>query len=1231
MTSHDVSPGVGSSSVDVRPPLRRQTTDQILFYYQSAEADSGSAGVSPSAQEITIPDQSSTQYSLPSPFASSSPEPSPSAFAGRRKRLPSAAGADNRRLHIFEVDADDAAVNDVPRIEDQSSSPRTTSPKGQAGFEEQSSRNRSFSNSLLSRRGHEHSRLALMAPPDAAPSSYMNLTPPDVPQTAPPRRNKYNMGGLYDSADDGDLSELATKDHRRTKSSILVDQGSAARGERGGYSATRRIPGGRTSPRDGGVAFFPPGDYMQGEPLTWKHGTEPKRFHKRRNDSVTERKPSIPPSSSMPPASGSPANVATPSSSQGPLPSPRSEPVLRSSPTKQPHPLPDSSSSSSDIVLTPNIGEGKDASVPVAGPVVVGVGFDLQKAVATAAQTLTSNRSSASNSSVPGSDKAPSGQSPEPQASGSPNVGATAVPPPRPPRAPASLRAAAVRPGLTPSQTVPVSARPELPKTSSDFAIAAMNMSSSPGGVPLCVEEAPESTQDPPVRQKAHRREGADAGDSPVLDAKRPSTENTKPESPVTGNDTIRAMGPLPASLQTDSSRPGAAGRPSHHIRQGLPSQWSSHSDTPPDVPPKEVHHQTAANQSMEDLVLAVNQHIGHPGPTSNGFLPPGLAAPSKDSIDIPGRNFGARTKSRSPALERVDESDSIYSGGSLRQEQLGGTPRSQPPTPNVESYPSPINSRPSSSMSGQKGNPSASPNMRPPSGPNAASMAGVGAAHGRYQQFDVEYDRSSVDHSPPRAPKPPTTPPAPPSKHRRLSNGSISKPIGSNPHAAANLVRSPSSVSSSFRSFRQQSMPYTPHFDHDATPRTTRTARMRRPAGQLPDAFWFRDVLVRKTPVERAAGYAEKMRQLFYEEDSGLADWISCAKGGGKKSGRSDSRNRSPHSSDTASSLGLGRSASRASSSNGGFTFHPKPRNVSHGSEATEATFPIRADAYVATELSSRNHSPPRGPPANLPYPGVVQNAGIRPSATMRTLPSTKSNGGGGGHAYSNSMRSLKGPKGTGTGFFASIGRRTSIKKERPPIGTGIGNQNGRAQVPLPPAVMPRPPQLGVGTVVGGPRPLPSRAGVPMRHNSLLEGRSRVSNDGGSNRSSPLLEARTIDGHELMSGTAEEDASTIGHGTEDFDSTSLRSAPTHVQSNVTGSTSSGTDLVPRSSLSYRTAGRTDAPSMFNTHLDKVSDVLPHVDRRILLGYLKRAGGDDIKAIGKYLEDERNGVVETRM
>ena len=46
----------------------------------------------------------------------------------------------------------------------------------------------------------------------------------------------------------------------------------------------------------------------------------------------------------------------------------------------------------------------------------------------------------------------------------------------------------------------------------------------------------------------------------------------------------------------------------------------------------------------------------------------------------------------------------------------------------------------------------------------------------------------------------------------------------------------------------------------------------------------------------------------------------------------------------------------------------------------------------------------------------------------------------------------------------------------------------------------------------------------------------------------------------------------------------------------------------------------------FNVQLDKLVDLLPGADRDVLAGYLRRSG-QDILAVGRYLEDERNGTI----
>lgn len=48
----------------------------------------------------------------------------------------------------------------------------------------------------------------------------------------------------------------------------------------------------------------------------------------------------------------------------------------------------------------------------------------------------------------------------------------------------------------------------------------------------------------------------------------------------------------------------------------------------------------------------------------------------------------------------------------------------------------------------------------------------------------------------------------------------------------------------------------------------------------------------------------------------------------------------------------------------------------------------------------------------------------------------------------------------------------------------------------------------------------------------------------------------------------------------------------------------------------------------FVRQVDKLVELVPHADRDVLAGYLRRAG-QDILAIGQYLEDEKNGTLRT--
>jgi hypothetical protein len=124
----------------------------------------------------------------------------------------------------------------------------------------------------------------------------------------------------------------------------------------------------------------------------------------------------------------------------------------------------------------------------------------------------------------------------------------------------------------------------------------------------------------------------------------------------------------------------------------------------------------------------------------------------------------------------------------------------------------------------------------------------------------------------------------------------------------------------------------------------------------------------------------------------------------------------------------------------------------------ASEVTFPIRQDSYTATDLSPRpptELSSPTSLSVTLPYPSLAHGVGVR-RRSSRTL------------TVDSSVASLSGSsKSIGGGFFASIGRKASVKKDRP-LAPASPTKSASSRQPS----QLRPVKLGTApTLPGGPR----------------------------------------------------------------------------------------------------------------------------------------------------------------
>jgi len=160
----------------------RQDTDAILSYYQSADVAHGWQELpSPRSLTSSSPPSDSESNNATRPLGPSRPRAASPPAAGfsttgalRRTSIPSHGGTDRRRLAIVEMDAS-SSVNVQDRTENSTQlGTRRSDPGG-------SPPNNSRSHLEANRLGG----LALVAPPDASPQSYLALIPP---KTAPVSR-----------------------------------------------------------------------------------------------------------------------------------------------------------------------------------------------------------------------------------------------------------------------------------------------------------------------------------------------------------------------------------------------------------------------------------------------------------------------------------------------------------------------------------------------------------------------------------------------------------------------------------------------------------------------------------------------------------------------------------------------------------------------------------------------------------------------------------------------------------------------------------------------------------------------------------------------------------------------------------------------------------------------------------------------------------------------------------
>ncbi|KAI0366383.1 hypothetical protein BV20DRAFT_1038358 [Pilatotrama ljubarskyi] len=1180
--SYCTSTSTAALSPAPRPNLVRRETDQILSYYQSehagrpfdyatAAAEDAQRSSSPSntttaharkastfssaseysshyeseSESLVVPEPSTAtaaEFQLPTlvrpsaqPEAATASE-SPRAHASvapaahrhsRRPSVPTEGGADRRRLAIVEMDADAPVV----------------ARKRSKGLKSKSSHDSSYSSSshmssgttLFSRRGVHIGGLALVAPPDASPKTYTDLTPPS---TAPVVAGRASHPPPP-SASSGSSSHYHA--HARSASEA-VD-----------YSSSRTVNRSRRlhhkSSRDVGIVGLSSAstasDSLGPASPTSDDYHSYVQQHRHPHEGLALGVPVFQtPAKSRSPSPGGGGGGTTPDLSDTSSASAHHGQRSLATPIW---------GMDDNGLVTPGIGEWKDIQQPVVGPVIVGLSPDQlmhhhhshhaqrmdSSAVSQQQQSHASHTFSSPTVHSPSATASAHHQSQSPISPSSssaasspylhyqPGVHSTAGPLPPPPRS--IFDTNGPPPPRPPRFHTPVPAGSNTSSTRRDVEVLKekLQLPQSVSAV-LAARTPPEAANKrlghelPEPRSQGRSRSGTRDSDSSSY-----SQDNN--------NDTESSVKLVPAS--------------SVHRREGAfpPSTILS-------APPGQLPVDSPRSRAETPVVVIEhdNQHEREQGQ--------GLREAAEEETGVPPRD--RKDSDRRSGLELRRESSWV----SLSQEA-----GAQHSSPNGKSavLPSVSVSRSASSVSGASSSSSSS-----------GSRSGSGSSH--LPVPPPKNARSGSDDD----------------KHGASLAPSSFRATLTNLKRFSSLPRTPSRSS---RSSSKRSTSPSPGADVRRSVSPSAPIRVELPKRMVvprptmvsswPPAMNVRDVTMLRSARERAKAYAEKINELAMY-DCGLRDWQASQ-------GRPGSHPRTQSQRTARDTL-----QPMVPAELGGMP--PQGRHVSHGSLASEATFPIRADAYTATDLSTRpidvvpSTAPP--PPPSLPYPALAQAQGIsRTQTRSSTLLSSPTK----------TLAILPGAKSSGTGFFASLGRKTSVRKEKGLSGLSSPQSPSKVLTKRPPAVTasrsnPTPPtQSGMGSPRDAPLPtVPAIPGGPRAAPGRIQRAKTYSVAPSPPQPQPQPEPVAV----------------------------ARSSPpnSHRQSGVARRPS----LFARArqghvSVSPPAAASGHATAMdpgFQRQVDKLAAILPHADRDILAGYLRRAG-EDILAIGQYLEDEKNGTL----